>query len=107
MSKPVFCIVDMMPFLYKGHFAFLKKPRVTSSGVNVSALSVYAGELASVLSRHSPDYVAVAADSRTATFRHEAYPEYKAGRAKMPEDIAAAVPQAFEFAAALGIPVVR
>ena len=41
------------------------------------------------------------------TFRHEAYAPYKAQRQKMPEDLAASIPYAFELAEALKIPVVR
>ena len=106
-SKPLFCIVDLMPFLYRGHFVFLKSPRMTADGVNTSALNGLANGLAALLSKHVPAYLAIAADPGGPTFRHEAYPPYKAQRAKMPEDIAAAIPQAMEFASAMRIPVVR
>ena len=100
-------IVDMMPFLYKGHFVFLRNPRLTSQGVNTSALIGFSSGLASIIRRCRPTHVVIAMDPEGPTFRHEAYPQYKAQREKMPEDIADSIPRAFEFADALGVPVMR
>ena len=100
-------VIDMMPFLYKGHFVFLTNPRITASGINTSALLGLANALASMLKREKPTHVVFAMDPGGPTFRHEAYPAYKAQRQKMPEDLAASIPYAFELADALGIPVVR
>ena len=99
-------IIDMMPFLYKGHFVFLKNPRVTSSGINTSALLGLVSGLTSILKREKPTHAVLAMDPKGPTFRHEAYPDYKAQRQKMPEDLAASIPYAFELADALGIKVV-
>ncbi|MBQ6138005.1 MAG: DNA polymerase I, partial [Kiritimatiellae bacterium] len=100
-------IVDMMPFLYKGHFVFLRNPRMTASGINTSALLGLASGLQSILKRENPTHLVLAMDPGGPTFRHEAYPPYKAQRQKMPEDLAASIPYAFELAEALKIPVVR
>ncbi len=100
-------VIDLMPFLYRGHFVFLRNPRMTASGVNTSALLGLANGLLSIVKHEKPTHVVLAMDPGGPTFRHEAYPPYKATRDKMPEDIAAAIPQAFELAEALRIPVVR
>ena len=100
-------IIDMMPFLYKGHFVFLRNPRMTSSGINTSALLGLANGLMSILKKECPTHMVLAMDPGGPTFRHEAYPPYKAQRQKMPEDLAASIPYAFELAEALRIPVVR
>ena len=100
-------IVDMMPFLYKGYFVFLKNPRVTANGVNTSALLGLANGLLGILKKEDPGYIVLAMDPGGPTFRHEAYPAYKAQRQKMPEDLASNIPYAFELAEALRIPVVR
>ena len=100
-------VIDLMPFLYRGHFVFLRNPRMTASGVNTSALLGLANGLLSIVKHEKPTHVVLAMDPGGPTFRHEAYPPYKATREKMPEDIAAAIPQAFELAEALRIPVVR
>ena len=100
-------IIDMMPFLYKGHFVFLRNPRMTSSGINTSALIGLANGLLSILKKEQPTHVVLAMDPGGPTFRHEAYAPYKAQREKMPEDLAASIPYAFELADALNIKVVR
>lgn len=101
------CVIDLMPFLYRGHFVFLNKPRVTYSGINTSALLGFVNGMMAVLKELSPTHVALAMDPDGKTFRHETYPEYKARREKMPEDLAANIPYSFEVADALNVPVVR
>ena len=96
-----------MPFLYRGHFVFLRNPRMTTTGLNVSALIGFANGVTSILAEHKPTHAVLAMDSGGPTFRHEAFPSYKAQREKMPEDLAANIPYAFELAEALGIPVIR
>ena len=100
-------IIDLMPFLYKGHFVFLKNPRMTASGINTSALLGLVNGLTAILKREKPTHAVLAMDPGGPTFRHEAYAPYKAQRQKMPEDLAASIPYAFELAEALKIPVVR
>ncbi len=106
MGKTLF-VIDTMPLLYRGHFVFLKNPRMTSTGLNTSALHGFAATLAQILAEHKPTHAALVLDSLTPTFRHLEYPAYKAQRQKMPEDIAAAIPMAIELAQALQIPVLR
>ena len=97
----------MMPFLYKGHFVFLRSPRMTSTGINVSALLGLVSGLQSILKKEQPTHAVLAMDPGGPTFRHKAYAPYKAQRQKMPEDLAACIPFAFELAEALRISVVR
>ena len=105
-TKKLF-LIDVMPLLYKGHFVFLKDPRMTSNGINTSALTAFASSVLQILNEHAPTHVALVLDSTTPTFRHEAFPAYKAQRQKMPEDLAAAIPMAIELAEALRIPILR
>jgi DNA polymerase I len=100
-------VIDVMPLLYRGHFVFLKNPRMTTDGVNTSSFFVFASALMQLLDEYSPTHVALAFDSRTKTFRHEMYPEYKAKREKLPEDIAAGINMALELAEALRIASLR
>ena len=93
-----------MPFLYRGHFVFLRSPRMTSTGLNVSALIGFANGVTSILGEYGPTHAVLAMDPGGPTFRHEAYPPYKAQREQMPEDLAANIPYAFELAEALGLP---
>ena len=105
-TKKLF-LIDVMPLLYRGHFVFLKDPRMTSTGINTSALTAFANCVLQILNEHAPTHVALVLDSTTPTFRKEAYPEYKAQRQKSPEDITAAIPMAIELAEALRIPILR
>ena len=100
-------VIDVMPLLYRGHFAFLRNPRMTSTGVNTSALTGFTGTVMQILESRAPTHIVLVQDSLTPTFRHEAYPAYKAQREKMPEDIGASIPMAEAFAAAMNIPIVR
>ena len=107
MATSSLYVIDVMPLLYRGHFAFLRNPRMTSAGVNTSALTGFIGTVMQILETRAPTHVVLVQDSRTPTFRHEAYPAYKAQREKMPEDLVASIPMAEEFAAAMRIPIVR
>ncbi|MDD4018320.1 MAG: DNA polymerase I [Kiritimatiellae bacterium] len=105
-NKKLF-LIDVMPLLYRGHFVFLKDPRMTSTGINTSALTTFANCVLQILNEHKPTHVALALDSTAPTFRHVAYPQYKAQRQKMPEDLAASIPMAIELAEALRLPILR
>jgi len=96
-----------MPLLYRGHFVFLRNPRMTTAGVNTSSLFVFASALLQLLEEYNPTHVALALDSRTKTFRHEIFPAYKGKRQKMPEDISASIDMVVELAEALRIKVIR
>jgi DNA polymerase-1 len=100
-------VIDTMPLLYRGHFVFLRNPRLTSGGMNTSALYGFVTTLMQVIDGHRPTHLALVLDSTTPTFRHREYPAYKAQRQKMPEDIGAAIPMVIELAQALRIPILR
>lgn len=100
-------VVDVMPLLYRGHFVFLRNPRMTSTGINTSALQGFASILISILAEHQPTHLALALDSLMPTFRRQEYPAYKAQRQQAPEDLVAAIPMAVELAEALRIPILR
>ena len=55
-------IIDLMPFLYKGHFVFLRNPRMTASGINTSALLGLASGLQSILKKEKPTHAVLAMD---------------------------------------------
>ena len=99
-------IIDLMPLLYRGHFVFLRSPRMTKSGINTSALIGLVSGLQSIFKKYKPTHVALAMDPGGPTFRHETYPAYKAQREKMPEDLVLSIGYARELAEAMKIPVV-
>ena len=60
-----FFVIDVMPFLYRGHFVFLKNPRMTGGGVNTSALTAFANSVVQILKDYEPTHVVLAMDSTT------------------------------------------
>ncbi len=99
-------VMDVMPLLYRGHFAFMNRPRMTSSGINTSAIYIFATLVRDMFADAGATHLALVMDT-SPTFRHEKYPEYKAKRDKLPEDIAASIPMAEAFAQAMNIPFLR
>ena len=105
-TTPRLLVVDVMPLLYRGHFALMRRPRLTSSGFNASALFVFTNIVRDMLSSRGATHAALVMDT-SPTFRHELYPQYKAQREKLPEDIAASLEPAEAFARALRVPFLR
>lgn len=87
-----FLVVDGYALIYRSYFAFINRPIRDSSGRNVSAVFGFFRTLFALLKKYQPEYIAVAMDSVTPTFRHEMYPEYKATRDKTPEDLRSQIP---------------
>ena len=98
-------LIDGMPLLYRGHFIFMRNPRVTSKGLNTSALYGLANSVLQIIEKEKPTHLALVFDTSEPTFRHRRYPDYKAHRDAMPEDIAKAIPLTHVLAAALRIPM--
>lgn len=99
-------VMDVMPILYRGHFALINRPRMTATGINTSSIFVFAQTVRDFLQERGATHLALVMDT-SPTFRHEKYPEYKAQREKLPEDIAAAIPMAEEFANIMNIPFLK
>ena len=85
-------LVDAYAMIYRAYYAFIRAPRINSRGENTSAIFGFAVTLDDLLKKTNPTHIAVAFDPHGATFRHEAYPQYKAQREETPEDIRRAVP---------------
>ena len=100
-------ILDSYGLIYRAYFAFISRPLVNSRNENVSAVFGFFRNLLNILKKNNPGFMAAAFDSRTPTFRHEMYPEYKATRDKTPDDLHAQVPVIEEILSALKIPVLR
>lgn len=84
-------LLDAYALIYRSYYAFLKNPRINSKGLNTSAIMGFVNTLNEVITKEQPTYMAVAFDHGK-TFRHEAFPAYKAQREETPEDIRASVP---------------
>ncbi|MDR0534711.1 MAG: DNA polymerase I [Verrucomicrobiales bacterium] len=104
MSRKLY-LLDGMALLYRAHFAFITRPIINSKGVNTSAVMGFANTLLDLLNNQQPTHLAVALDTAAPTERHEMFPEYKAQRDEIPEDLAIAIPKAIELLKAMNIPL--
>ena len=100
-------IIDSYGLIFRCYFAFINRPLTNSKGENISALFGFFRNLHSVLKHYKPAHIFAAMDSKTKTFRHEFYPEYKATRNKTPEDLHAQIPWICEILETLGIPTLQ
>jgi DNA polymerase-1 len=98
-------LFDAMALIYRAHFAFAKTPRISSKGINTSAVFGFANTILEVIQKEKPDYLGVAFDTPAPTFRHIEYTPYKAQREKQPEDITIAIPYVKRLVEALDIPI--
>lgn len=107
MADKTLYLLDGMALVYRGHFAMIRNPRMTSKGLNTSSLFVFANTLLDILGNTKPSHLAVVFDTPEPTFRDEIYKEYKAQREKMPEDISGALPYIDQMCEAFNVPVIR
>ena len=100
-------LLDAYALIYRAYYAFIKNPRINSRGENTSAILGFVNTLEEVITKEAPTHLGVAFDPHGGTFRHEAYPEYKAQREETPEAIRFAVPIIKDILAAYHIPVLE
>jgi DNA polymerase-1 len=104
-SKKLF-LLDAYALIFRAYYAFIKNPRITTKGLNTSAIFGFLLALEEVLQKQKPTHIAVVFDTPTPTFRHEMFKEYKAHRDETPEDIKKAVPYIKKLIEAYKIPVI-
>ncbi|HIG17093.1 MAG TPA: hypothetical protein EYQ31_07265, partial [Candidatus Handelsmanbacteria bacterium] len=84
-DRKVLCLLDGMALAYRGHFALINNPVMTSTGMNTSAPLVFTNTLLEFLEKFEPTHIAAVFDYPGPTHRHEEFPQYKATRDRMPE----------------------
>ena len=105
MAETRLFLLDGMALVYRAHFAFIRNPITNSQGMNTSAIYGFTNTLLTIIEKEVPTHLAVAFDTSAPTSRHILYPEYKAQREAMPEELAAAIPEVKKVCAAFKIPV--
>ncbi len=103
-TKKLF-LLDAMALIYRAYFAFNKNPRLSSKGVNTSAIFGFANVLLDLLKREKPTHIGVAFDTMAPTVRKVGFEAYKAHRQETPEDIITAIPYILELIEGFNIPV--
>ena len=99
-------LLDAYALIFRSYYAFIKNPRISTKGLNTSAIFGFLLTLEEVLHKQKPTHIAVVFDTPTPTFRHEMYKEYKANRDETPEDIKKSVPYIKRLIQAYKIPVI-
>ena len=89
-DRPRLFLLDGMALAYRAHFALLRSPITNADGVATGAVFGFLGALDRILDEEKPEHIVVVFDPPGPTFRHERYPDYKATRDKIPDEL---VPQ--------------
>lgn len=106
MTEKKLFLLDGMALIYRAFFAFSQNPRITSYGLNTSAMFGFVNTLMDVLKNHKPTHIACVFDTAAPTERHIVYEKYKAHREAMPEDLSKSIPHIFRIIEAFNIPVI-
>lgn len=96
-------LIDVSSLLYRAFHAV--RPLSTSTGQPTNALYGFTSMLLRLLQEQDPEALAWACDTPQPTFRHQAYPAYKAQRPPAPNELIAQIPPLRELAGALAIPI--
>lgn len=99
-------LFDAYAIIFRSYYAFISRPTINSKHLNTSAILGFCNTLKEILDKEKPTYLGVAFDHGK-TFRHEAFPPYKAQRQETPEDIKLSVPYIKQVLEAMNIPILQ
>ncbi len=102
MAKPLI-LIDASSYLYRAFHAL--PPLVTSKGQPTGAVYGVINMVRKLLADYEPDYVALVFDAKGKTFRDDLYPEYKAHRPSMPDDLSVQIEPLHAIIQASGLPL--
>ena len=105
-QKKKLLLLDAYALIFRAFYAMIRSPRMTSTGIDTSAVFGFVNTLQDLLKREQPSHIAVCFDPPGGnTFRHKSYEPYKANREKTPEGILVAVPYIKRILQAYRIPI--
>lgn len=84
-------VIDGNSLINRAYYA-MQRPMITREGIYTQGIYGFINMLTKIQGDYAPDYMAVAWDRKSPTFRHQEYSEYKAGRKKMPAELAMEIP---------------
>ncbi|MBT7502892.1 MAG: DNA polymerase I [Gemmatimonadales bacterium] len=105
-TKPRIFLIDAYALIYRSYFAFINRPLSNAAGENTSAPFGFTRFLMDIREDFSPDYLAVVFDAGD-SFRDEIYPEYKATREKMPDDLRASLGRVRDIVEGFNDPIIE
>lgn len=100
-------LLDGMALVYRAHFALIRSPRYTSGGLCTNGVFGMTNTVLDIIKRENPTHIAAAFDTPEPTERHKIFPEYKAQRDALPEDIGSQLPHITRLLEAFNITVIR
>jgi len=107
MASKKFFVIDAMNLIYRCYHGFGAQKLSTSSGIPTSAILGCTKFLLKLIATERPDYLAIASDPSTVTFRHDLYDGYKATRSAMPDDLSPQIQYVYRLFEVLGCPVIK
>jgi len=105
-EKPTLYLIDGSAIAYRSYFGMIRNRLTTSKGQPTGATYAFIKSLQKIINERKPDYIGMVFDAPEKTFRHKIYPEYKATREAMPDDLVSQLPQMFKITEAMSIPVI-
>jgi len=100
-------LLDAYALIFRAYYALIRNPRKNSQNFNTSAIFGFVNTLEDIINREAPTHIGIAFDPAGPTFRHEAFPDYKAQRDSTPEDIKKSVPIIKDIIKAYNIPILE
>ncbi len=102
MERDRIVIIDGNSLINRAYYA-IQRPMITKEGLYTHAVYGFLTMLTKIEHDYDPEYLAVTFDRKAPTFRHLEYKEYKAGRKKMPPELAMQLPLLKEVLTAMNI----
>ena len=96
-------ILDGFAVIFRVYYS--RQPMSTSTGITTTIVQGFLSVLFKLINEVSPSHIILAMDSKGPTFRHEDYPEYKAGRDPAPPDLTEQIPTLEKVINSFGIPI--
>jgi DNA polymerase-1 len=99
LTRPRIFIIDAFAHIFRSYYAI--------RNIDNNAVYGFTNTLKRLMENESPDYLVVAFDSPGGSFRNELYPDYKANRGEMPEDMRPQIPYIKDIVKAYGVAMVE
>ena len=107
MSEQKLFLLDAYALIFRAYYAFIRTPRITSYGLNTSAIFGFTNTLLDVIQNQKPSHLAVVFDHKSKTLRAQEHSFYKANRDETPEDIKLSEPYIRQIINAFNIPILE
>ena len=102
-----FFLFDAMSLVFRAYHAMSKMGLQAPNGELTGAIYGFANILATILNKEKPEYIGIAFDTPSPTFRHEMFERYKAHRPEFPQELVSQLARIKEMITLLNIPQIE